>query len=362
MKKMKKLLCGAAAAALTAGMLLTGCGSGKSSAASSETAGQTGSAKETQAAAKGSGKLEEFDVVLDWYPNAVHSFIYDAIEKGYFADEGLDVKVLFPSNNNDPISLAAAGKVDAGIYYMDDVIITNAKEGVPVKAFGTVVNEPVDVFASVADKNITKAEDLKGKTLGYTGTEYSDAAIKCVVKNAGLTMDDVKLVNVGFDLMSSMTTGNVDATYGCYINHEIPQLEKEGFKMNTFMASDYGIPEYYSLVFVAGEKNITADQDKYARFLRGCQKGFADMKEKPEDTLNILLDNQDSSNFPLDEDVEKKSLSILLPIMESDDKPFLYQDPAVWNENIKWLKENGLIEKDVKAEDLIVNPIGDLKK
>ena len=43
-------------------------------------------------------KLETVDVVLDWYPNAVHAFVYQAMDKGYFADEGLQVNILFPSN------------------------------------------------------------------------------------------------------------------------------------------------------------------------------------------------------------------------------------------------------------------------
>ena len=34
---------------------------------------------------------------------------------------------------------------------------------------------------------------------------------------------------MGFDLMSAMTTGNVDATYGCFLNHEIPAPEEQGF-------------------------------------------------------------------------------------------------------------------------------------
>ena len=45
-------------------------------------------------------KLEEINVVLDWYPNAVHSFIYDAIKKGYYEQEGLKVNIVFPSNTN----------------------------------------------------------------------------------------------------------------------------------------------------------------------------------------------------------------------------------------------------------------------
>ena len=45
-----------------------------------------------------------------------------------------------------------------------------------------------------------------------------------MLETVGATLDDVELIDVGFDLMSAMTTGNVDATFGCFINHEVPAL------------------------------------------------------------------------------------------------------------------------------------------
>ena len=72
---------------LTALLLLTGCSSGGS--------GDTADGQDD-------GELETIDVVLDWYPNAVHAFLYEAEEKGYFAEEGLQVNILFPSNASDP--------------------------------------------------------------------------------------------------------------------------------------------------------------------------------------------------------------------------------------------------------------------
>lgn len=62
------------------------------------------------------GDLKELDVVLDWYPNALHAFMYVAMEKGYYADEGLKINIRFPSNANDAISLVAAGQADIGLY------------------------------------------------------------------------------------------------------------------------------------------------------------------------------------------------------------------------------------------------------
>ncbi len=333
---------------------LSACGS---STTTSSAGGSASATSETSSAAETNSDLEDFDLVLDWYPNAVHSFIYDAIDKGYFEEEGLNVNILFPSNNNDPISLSAVGKVDAGLYYQDDIIMAKANEDVPVVTIGTVVREPLDTISFLKSTGITRPKDLEGKTLGTTGVEFGDALIKKMMENDGSSIDKVNVVNVGFDLMSAMTTGNVDATFGCFINHEIPQLEKEGFEMGYFRPSDFGIPNYYSLVFVAGQDSVNNNPEKYHKFLRACSKGFYDMKNNPEDTLKILLANQNEENFALDPDVETKSMEILLPLMEGEYDPFLSQDPDCYQENISWLKENGLIDKDITPDDIIVDAI-----
>lgn len=357
---MKKLITMALAAVLAVASL-AGCSSG-STTSSQATSSSSGSTEQSSDTASGSEtaentELEDFDLVLDWYPNAVHAFIYDAIEKGYFAEEGLNVNVLFPSNSNDAISLTAAGKADAGLYYQDDIIMAIANEDVPVKIIGSVVQEPLDLIASLADKNITRPKDLEGKTLGYTGVVFGEAVIKAMMENDGASMDNVNLINVGFDLMSAMTTGNVDATFGCFINHEIPQLEKEGFEMNYFRPSDYGIPNYYSLVFVANKDSAEKDNYKYQRFLRACSKGFYDMKTDPEGTLNILLSNQNEDNFPLDPDVEIQSINILLPMMEKEYAPFLSQDPNCYLENINWLYDNGLLNEKIDVSEVFIDCI-----
>ncbi|MEI3267363.1 MAG: ABC transporter substrate-binding protein [Frisingicoccus sp.] len=55
------------------------------------------------------------------------------IEKGYYAEEGIEVNVQFPSNTNDAMSLTAAGKAEVGIYYLPDVIMARANQNVPVR-------------------------------------------------------------------------------------------------------------------------------------------------------------------------------------------------------------------------------------
>lgn len=307
-----------------------------------------------EAAEKENG-LEEVSVVLDWYPNAIHTCLYVAQEKGYFAEEGLELAVHFPSNTNDAISLPAAGKADVGIYYSQDVILTAIGEDVPIVSIGALSRQSLNVMIALAESGIQSPADLAGKKIGYAGTALSEAQIACMLENAGLSPDACTLTDVGFDLLTATTTGRVDATIGNMVNHEVPQLEEEGIDISYFHPTEYGVPQYYELVFLAGKDTVEKQPEKLQKFLRAVQKGFAFTQENPEEALQILLENQNIENFPLSEAVERKGLEMLLPIMETADAPFLSQDVAVWQENADWLYEMGLLDAPADVSGLVVS-------
>ncbi|MGN0159267.1 MAG: ABC transporter substrate-binding protein [Brotaphodocola sp.] len=356
--------------ALACAMLLCGCGSaettkttqaaGESQAAVTVESGKAeGSSAADKTAESGQSaspqELKEMDVVLDWYPNALHAFLYDAIDKGYYEEEGLKINIRFPSNANDAISLVAAGQAEIGLYYQQDVIQARADQNVPVKSIGAVVQGPLNIILSLKEKNITSPNDLVGKTIGYAGTELSEALVRSIMEHAGADYSDVTMIDVGFDLMSSMTTGNVDATIGCLVNHEVPQMEEEGFAVNWFDLDDYGVPTYYEGIFLASDKMIENDPESLKAFLRASARGFEDMKNDPAGVLQILLSNQNAENFPLSEAVETQSMETLLPMMETDEAKFLTQTDACWQENIDWMLEQGLIDQPVSVDDVRVN-------
>ena len=321
----------AALAACT--LLLTGCTAGQNADADNNDAAQT------------DGELRELTVVLDWYPNALHAFLYQAEEAGYFAEEGLTVNIQPPAGVNDAMSMVAAGQADIGLYYQQDVIQARVEQDVPVKSIGAVVQGPLNIILSLKEKDITEPADLVGKTIGYAGTELSEALVRSIMENSGVDPSSVEMIDVGFDLMSSMVTGNVDATIGCLVNHEVPQMEKEGFEVNYFFPDDFGVPQYYEGIFLANDTMIEQEPEVLAGFLRACEKGFADFKSNTDEVLQVLLDNQDESNFPLDPDVEQKSCDTLLPLMETADAAFLSQTEQCWQENIDWMFDQGLISE-----------------
>ena len=299
------------------------------------------------------GELQDFDIVLDWYPNAVHSFIYVAMEKGYYEDEGLNVNVQFPSNTNDAISLTAAGQADAGLYYQTNTVSTAANQNIPIKVIGTVVQHPLNIVMSMGERGIKGAKDLKGKIVGYPGTPGNEVFIKAMMEHNGLRYEDVTMQDVGFDLNTALITGNVDAVIGAYINHEYPTLIQEGYDVTYFDITDEGIPDYEELVLVTGEKQIEEESDKLEAFIRASKKGFEDMKKDPQAALDTLLKYQDEGNYPLNPEIEKASMEILLPLMESDEQAFLTVNEQSWTDTIDWLDEQGLLENEISASDIL---------
>ena len=299
------------------------------------------------------GELQDFDIVLDWYPNAVHSFIYVAMEKGYYEDEGLNVNVQFPSNTNDAISLTAAGQAYAGLYYQTNTVSTAANQNIPIKVIGTVVQHPLNIVMSMGERGIKGAKDLKGKIVGYPGTPGNEVFIKAMMEHNGLRYEDVTMQDVGFDLNTALITGNVDAVIGAYINHEYPTLIQEGYDVTYFDITDEGIPDYEELVLVTGEKQIEEESDKLEAFIRASKKGFEDMKKDPQAALDTLLKYQDEGNYPLNPEIEKASMEILLPLMESDEQAFLTVNEQSWTDTIDWLDEQGLLENEISASDIL---------
>lgn len=298
-------------------------------------------------------ELKEIDVMLDWYPNAVHSFLYVAEEKGYFKEEGLDVSIQFPANTTDPLNLAASGKVTLGFYYQPDVIMARANEDVPVKSVGAVVRSPLNYLVFKEDRKIESPADLIGKKVGYPGIPINQALLTTVMKDVGKDPAEVELIDVGFELGSAIITENVDAVFGAFVNHEVPVLQHEGYDIGYLNPVDFGVPNYYELVVVTGDQTWDKQQDEIEAFWRAAQKGFDFMEENPDEALQILLDNQDEANFPLDEAVEKESMEILLPKMKSK-SGFRNQEIESWQETAEWLKEVELIEDIPDMDELFV--------
>ncbi|OZI12267.1 ABC transporter substrate-binding protein [Bacillaceae bacterium SAS-127] len=299
-------------------------------------------------------ELKDVSIMLDWYPNAVHSFLYVAQEKGYFKEEGINLDIQFPANPTDPIQLAAASKVTLGISYQPDVVMARTDQNIAVKSVGAIVRSPLNRVMFLEDSEIQTPKDLEGKTIGFSGIPLNEAIIDTMVQHDQGDPKKVKMVDVGFELNAAVASKKADAVVGAYVNHEVPLLKHEGIETRNFDPSKYGVPNFYELVAVTSDQTWNEQQDVVKAFWRAAEKGFEFTEQHPDEALQILLSKQDAANFPLIEEVEKQSLDILLPKMKSENG-FGSQEKESWEETSKWMKEAGLIKKDPNIDELFVN-------
>lgn len=300
----------------------------------------------------GADGKKDISIMLDWYPNAVHSFLYVAEEKGYFADEQLNVDIQFPANTTDPLTLAAANKVTLGLYYQPDVIMAVANDDMPVTSVAGIVREPLNYLVFKAEQNIESPKDLLHKKVGYPGIPINIALMHTLLNHAGESPNAIEMIDVGFELGSSIITDHVDAVFGAFVNHEVPVLRNEGYDIDYLNPVEYGVPNYYELVIVTGNKTWENEQTEIEAFLRAAQKGYEFMMENPEEALDILLTYQDTANFPLNKTIETESMNVLLPKMQAENG-IDHQELETWNKTAEWLLEMELI-KEIPPIDVMV--------
>lgn len=324
--------------ALTLSVSLTACGSKQDQAKGGATA-------------EAPKDLKKVSLVLDWYPNAVHSFIYVAQKEGYFKQEGLDVEIKMPAENpTDGIKLVGSGKETFALYYQPDVLVAR-NEGIPIVSTAAIVRHPLNIVMTSEGSGINSPKDVAGKTMGYPSIDLDLAIVKTMVKTDGGDPSAVKFQDVGFDLIPAITSKRVGAISGGYLNHEKLLLERDGMKVKSFSPTDYGVPNYYELVLITGEQTLQKDPDVANAFWRALDKGFQKTKADPAAALQVLLDAQ-SKDAPLDKEIETKSLSLLLPLMDENGKvKFGSQSSEDWQKVADWMSGQGLLKGSVKPDE-----------
>lgn len=312
---------------------------------------QAGTSTSTSAPEAKGGEPTELTIALDWYPNAVHSFLYAAEDQGFFKEENLKVNLQMPSDSNDPLKMAAAGKVDLAISYQPQVVQARS-EGISVVSVGALVRHPLNVIMTRKDSGIDTPQQLAGKNIGYPSIPLDESIVRTVVKQAGGDDSGLSFTDIGFDIVPALTAKKVDAVVGGYINHEQLILEKNGVAVNAFKPFEFGVPDYYELVLTTSDDTLGKKQQAIEALLRAIAKGQDYVKNNKEKALDLLLAKQ-AGEFPLEKDIETKSLDILIPLMDAGDKPFGYQTPESWQTLIDWMKNEKLITTDVKAEQVM---------
>jgi putative hydroxymethylpyrimidine transport system substrate-binding protein len=296
-----------------------------------------GEKKNTLAPSPGSG--QSFTVMLDWFPNADHVGIYQALANGDFENAGLDVHVQVPSDPSTPLRLLAAGKVDAAISYEPEVLLAR-QQGEQVVSVGAIVQKPLTSIVSLEPKHITSPAQLRGKRVGDAGIPYQHAYLTTILQHAGVPVSSVKEINVGDNLVPALLSGKIDAVLGAYWNYEAIQLAQMHKRTNVIRMDQVGVPSYNELVVVVRASTIINHPDVIRRFVQALARGYESARADPSGAVQNLV----KASPGLDPKLQLASVKATLPVFfPAGSHPWGWQDPSQWNAYGQWMLSHHLI-------------------
>ena len=280
--------------------------------------------------------LTKVSIALDWFPWSNHSGLFIAQERGYFADEGLDVSIFTPGDPSTVLQTVASGRDDFGISYQPELLIAREK-GIPVVSVMALVQHPLNSVMSLKESGIVEPKDLAGKKVGAPGLPSDESLLDTMLRNQGLTLDDVEMVNVGFDLVPALISKQVDAVVGAYWVHESISATNQGFELNIMRMEQNGVPDFYELVIVANEEKIAQDPDLVQSFVRGVTRGYQDAIADPQDAVQLLKRVKPEVDLA----IEIPGVELLAPLWATDNGVFGWQEEARWKDFAEWLVDTG---------------------
>ena len=249
---------------------------------------------------------EKLTVLLDWFVNPDHGPLYVALERGYFRDAGIEVDFKAPADPNDPPKLVAAGKADAAISYQPQLHI-QVDSGLPLARIATLVATPLNSLVVLKEGPIRSIADLKGKTVGFSVGGFEDALLRAMLGEHGMSLGDVRLVNVNFSLSPALVSNKVDAVIGAYRNFELNQLDILGRPGRAFYVEEEGVPPYDELIVVANRKDLSRPALK--GLVTAMERGVQYLVNRPRESWELFI----KGRADLDDDLNKRAWRDTLP-------------------------------------------------
>ncbi len=277
--------------------------------------------------------------------------VYVAQEKGYFAEENLDVTIQHSAGGGEHLQLLASGDVHVTTQDAAVLLQRRAEPGIPLVSIALIGQRGQQAFAALQDSGFATPADWEGHLVGFKGTPPPDLFF--LLEQAGADPNLVELVNVGFD-PRVLSEGAIDV-YPVFNSNEPWLLQQWGYDLTIWHPADYGVPSL-GLAYVTTEEILDQNSDKLIRFLRAALKGIHYAEINPEEAVDIVMAytgdaaNRDHMRFMLETELADAQRGLL------DSQQIGYQSLEQWQDLADMLLDAGL-PAPVPVEDAFTTAI-----
>ena len=278
---------------------------------------------------------DRLTVLLDWFVNPDHGPLIVAREKGFFAEEDLDVELIAPADPNDPPKLVAAGQADIAVSYQPQLHL-QVQENLPLVRIGTLVATPLNSLVVLANGPVREVADLKGRKVGFSVGGFEDALLGAMLARHGLALADIELVNVNFSLSPALIAGQVDAVIGAFRNFELNQMDIVGRPGRAFYPEEEGVPAYDELIYVAHKDRL--ERPELERFLRAVERATLWLVNHPDEGWELFK----GTDPALDDELNRRAWAATLPRFAHSPAAL---DHGRYRRFATFLQEHGLIDE-----------------
>jgi ABC-type nitrate/sulfonate/bicarbonate transport system substrate-binding protein len=239
---------------------------------------------------------KQVTVILEWVLNTNHTGVIVASEKGWYAEEGLQVEVKRPSESQPPL-LVASGKAEFGFAPQEMVTFARTSQNpVPVVSIAAVNQHNTSGFAAPADRNIDEVADFEGKTYGGWGSEFEEALLQAVMEKRGADFSSVEIVNVGTTEFIASFRQGIDFRWIFY-GWDGVRAEVEGMEINYIPLIEIDKQlDYYTPTLIIRRAMLDEEPETVRAFLRATARGYRFAAENPDKAADLLLKHADNLN------------------------------------------------------------------
>ena len=283
-------------------------------------------------------------VLLDWTPNTNHTGLFVALEKGWFAEEGLKVTITQPPED-EALVLVASGNAEFAVSFQESMgpAIAKDRDALPVTAVAAIISHNTSGIMSLKASGIQRPAALAGKRFASWETPLVTAVIRHIVQNDGGDFNAVRMIpNFATDAFSALQT-DVDAIW-IYYAWDGVAAEVEGIEINYLdLGTIDGRLDFYTPVLVANTRWANANPVTAKKFLAAVSRGYNFAIQNPGEAAEILLKHAPE----LDRTLVTRSQEYLKTRYQGDARRWGEIDPQRWGGFYRWMFEQGLLEKDI---------------